>query len=51
MVSKERMKELKPEWAFKIKGSSSAALDPAYMGARSHQCMQAAGVEGVLFGE
>lgn len=32
VVSKERMKELKPEWAFKIKGSSSAALDPAYMG-------------------
>jgi acetyl-CoA C-acetyltransferase len=32
VVSKERMKELKPAWAFKIKGSSSAALDPAYMG-------------------
>ena len=32
VVSKERMNELKPEWAFKIKGSSAAALDPAYMG-------------------
>jgi acetyl-CoA C-acetyltransferase len=26
------MKQLNPAWAFKIMGSSSAALDPAYMG-------------------
>lgn len=32
VVSGEKMKELKPEWAFRIKGSSSAALDPAFMG-------------------
>ena len=32
VVSKERMQELKPAWAFRIKGTSSAALDPAFMG-------------------
>jgi acetyl-CoA C-acetyltransferase len=32
VVSKERMPELKPAWAFRIKGASSAALDPAFMG-------------------
>lgn len=32
VVSKEKVKELNPKWAFRIKGSSSAALDPAYMG-------------------
>jgi acetyl-CoA C-acetyltransferase len=32
VVSTEKMKELNPAWAFKIMGSSSAALDPAYMG-------------------
>jgi len=32
VVSKEKMKQLNPAWAFKIVGSSSAALDPAYMG-------------------
>ena len=32
VVSGEKMKELGPAWAFKIIGSSSAALDPAYMG-------------------
>jgi acetyl-CoA C-acetyltransferase len=32
VVSKDKLKELKPSWAFRIKGSSSAALDPAYMG-------------------
>ncbi|MBF0560153.1 MAG: acetyl-CoA C-acetyltransferase [Nitrospirae bacterium] len=32
IVSKEKMKESNPEWAFRIKGTSSAALDPAYMG-------------------
>ena len=32
VVSKEKMKEMNPAWAFRIKGSSSAALDPAYMG-------------------
>jgi acetyl-CoA C-acetyltransferase len=32
VVSKEKVKELNPAWAFRIKGSSSAALDPAYMG-------------------
>lgn len=32
VVSKEKMKELNPAWAFRIMGSSSAALDPAYMG-------------------
>jgi len=32
VVSKEKVKELNPAWAFRIRGSSSAALDPAYMG-------------------
>jgi acetyl-CoA C-acetyltransferase len=32
VVSKERMDEMKPAWAFRIKGTSSAALDPAFMG-------------------
>jgi len=32
VVSKDKLKELKPAWAFRIKGTSSAALDPAYMG-------------------
>jgi acetyl-CoA C-acetyltransferase len=32
VVSGEKMQQLKPAWAFKIIGSSSAALDPAYMG-------------------
>lgn len=32
VVSKKKLSELKPEWAFKIIGSASAALDPAYMG-------------------
>jgi acetyl-CoA C-acetyltransferase len=32
VVSKERMQEMKPAWAFRIKGTSSAALDPAFMG-------------------
>lgn len=32
VVSKEKMKELNPAWAFRISGSSSAALDPAFMG-------------------
>ena len=32
VVSKEKMKELNPPWAFRIMGTSSAALDPAYMG-------------------
>ncbi len=32
VVSKEKMKELSPAWAFRIKGTSSAALDPAFMG-------------------
>lgn len=32
VVSKERMAELNPEWAFRIMGSASAALDPAFMG-------------------
>jgi acetyl-CoA C-acetyltransferase len=32
VVSKKKMAEMKPAWAFRIKGSSSAALDPAYMG-------------------
>jgi len=32
VVSKEKMKELNPAWAFRIRGSSSAALDPAFMG-------------------
>ena len=32
VVSKEKMNELNPAWAFRIRGSSSAALDPAFMG-------------------
>jgi acetyl-CoA C-acetyltransferase len=32
VVSKETVKKLNCAWAFKIIGSSSAALDPAYMG-------------------
>lgn len=32
VVSKERLQEMKPAWAFRIKGTSSAALDPAFMG-------------------
>ncbi len=32
VVSKDKIKELNPAWAFRIKGTSSAALDPAYMG-------------------
>jgi len=32
IVSKEKMKDLAPAWAFRIKGASSAALDPAFMG-------------------
>lgn len=32
VVSREKVAELKPAWAFRIKGSSSAGLDPAYMG-------------------
>ncbi|MFI5305379.1 MAG: acetyl-CoA C-acetyltransferase [Nitrospiria bacterium] len=32
IVSKEKVKELNPAWAFRIRGASSAALDPAYMG-------------------
>jgi acetyl-CoA C-acetyltransferase len=32
VVSKEKMKEMNPIWAFRIRGSASAALDPAYMG-------------------
>jgi len=49
VVSKEKMKQLDPAWAFRITGSASAALDPAYMGlgpinackqliARAHCC-------------
>ncbi len=32
VVSRERMKELHPPWAFKIRASSTAAIDPAFMG-------------------
>jgi acetyl-CoA C-acetyltransferase len=32
VVSKEKLAELNPAWAFKILGSQSAGLDPAYMG-------------------
>ncbi len=32
VVSKQKLEELKPDWAFKILASQSAALDPAYMG-------------------
>ncbi|MDX1763569.1 MAG: acetyl-CoA C-acyltransferase, partial [bacterium] len=32
VVSKGKMDALKPKWAFRIMGSQSAGLDPAYMG-------------------
>lgn len=32
VVSKDKMNELNPQWAFRIMGSASAALDPAFMG-------------------
>lgn len=32
VVSREKMAELKPAWAFRILGTQSSALDPAYMG-------------------
>jgi acetyl-CoA C-acetyltransferase len=32
VVSGEKMREMKPAWAFKIRGSSTAAIDPAFMG-------------------
>jgi len=32
VVSRDRMKEMSPPWAFKIRGSSTAAIDPAFMG-------------------
>ncbi len=32
VVSRERMKDMKPPWAFKIRASSTAAIDPAFMG-------------------
>lgn len=32
VVSRERMKEMNPPWAFKIVASSTAAIDPAFMG-------------------
>jgi acetyl-CoA C-acetyltransferase len=32
VVSGEKMKEMNPAWAFKIRGSSTAAIDPAFMG-------------------
>ncbi len=32
VVSKEKLKEMSPPWAFKIVASQSSALDPAYMG-------------------
>jgi acetyl-CoA C-acetyltransferase len=32
VVSAERMKEMNPPWAFKIRASSTAAIDPAFMG-------------------
>ncbi|MCL4475766.1 MAG: acetyl-CoA C-acetyltransferase [Nitrospirae bacterium] len=32
VVSKEKMAELNPAWAFRIMGSASAGIDPAYMG-------------------
>lgn len=32
VVSKDKMAEMKPAWAFRILGSQSSALDPAYMG-------------------
>jgi acetyl-CoA C-acetyltransferase len=32
VVSREKMKEMKPPWAFKIVASSTTAIDPAFMG-------------------
>jgi acetyl-CoA C-acetyltransferase len=32
VVSRDKIKEINPAWAFRILGSQSAALDPAYMG-------------------
>ncbi len=32
VASKEKMEALNPPWAFKVRGSQSAGLDPAYMG-------------------
>jgi acetyl-CoA C-acetyltransferase len=32
VVSGDKMKEMNPAWAFKIRGSSTAAIDPAFMG-------------------
>ncbi len=32
VVSAKKMKEMNPAWAFKIRGSSTAAIDPAFMG-------------------
>jgi acetyl-CoA C-acetyltransferase len=32
VVSRERMKELDPPWAFRIRASTSTAIDPAFMG-------------------
>jgi acetyl-CoA C-acetyltransferase len=32
VVSKKKLEELKPKWAFRISASESAALDPAFMG-------------------
>ena len=32
VVSREKMREIRPPWAFKIRGSSTAAIDPAFMG-------------------
>jgi len=32
VVSRERLKEMHPPWAFKILSSSTAAIDPAFMG-------------------
>lgn len=39
VVSKKKMEELKPAWAFKIVSSATAGLDPAYMGlGPAHAC-------------
>jgi acetyl-CoA C-acetyltransferase len=32
VVSGEKMREIRPPWAFRIRGSSTAAIDPAFMG-------------------
>ena len=32
VVSGKKMKEMNPSWAFKIRGSSTTAIDPAFMG-------------------